>query len=67
MPKLQTKISAEMNKKLQIYSAYLGISKSSYVTQLLTFGLRKAEQDAIPIEIVKSVNKKMEEGESLEK
>jgi predicted DNA-binding protein len=60
MPKLQTMISDEMERKLQIYSAYLGISKSSYVKQILTFWLRKAEEDTIPQEIVKSVNKRIE-------
>jgi hypothetical protein len=60
MPKLQTTISDEMERKLQIYSAYLGISKSSYITQILTFALRRAEQDTIPLEIVKSVNEKLE-------
>jgi len=61
MPKLQTMISDEMDRKLKIYSAYLGISKSSYVTQILTFALRRAEQDTIPQEIVKSINEKREE------
>lgn len=60
MARIQTVISEEMERKLQLYSAYLGISKSDYVRQILTFWIRQAEQDTIPAEIVKAAEGKGE-------
>lgn len=57
MARLQTTIAEEMDRKLTLYSAYLGISKNDYIRQILTFWLRQAEQDTIPAEIVKAAEK----------
>lgn len=57
MARLQATITAEMDRKLTLYSAYLGISKNDYTRQILTFWLREAEQNTIPAEIVKAAEK----------
>lgn len=57
MSRLQTTITEEMDRKLTLYSAYLGISKNDYIRQILTFWLRQAELNTIPAEIVKAAEK----------
>lgn len=57
MARLQTTITEEMDRKLTLYSAYLGISKNDYTRQILTFWLRQAEQQTIPVEIIKAAEK----------
>lgn len=57
MSRLQTTITDEMDRKLTLYSAYLGISKNDYIRQILTFWLRQAELNTIPAEIVKAAEK----------
>lgn len=57
MARLQTTISEEMDRKLTLYSAYLGLSKNDYLRQMLTLNLRRAEQETIPAEIVRAAEK----------
>lgn len=58
MARIQTIIPDEMERKLRLYSAYLGISKNDYLRQIITFYLRNAEETTIPLEIVKSAEEK---------
>lgn len=57
MARLQTVLSEEVDRKLTLYSAYLGLSRNDYVRQILTFHLREAEFNTIPAEIVKAAEK----------
>lgn len=53
-PKIQTLIPPNMDRKLDLYSAYLGLSKNDYIRQIITLHLRQAEQTTIPKAIIES-------------
>jgi hypothetical protein len=58
MRKLQTTVSEEIEKKIVVYSAYLGIAKNDFIRQALLFRLRDLEQNVIPKGITENIIKK---------
>jgi hypothetical protein len=53
----------EIDRKLQIYSAYLGFKKAEYTRMLLTRELSRIENDFIPSNLIKKAEGREENRE----
>ena len=61
MPKLQTMISDELDKKIKMYSAFLEVSKNDYIRDILLKAVKRDEQKKIPFDIIQAAKKEKEE------